>query len=100
MDKYEQLTAIRIAAMRDTMNKSGSDISAAASLLGISEDAVCCVLILTLDTAADVVDEVKHAIQCGVATDRLESALGQCVSEKTLQPLKMLYSEKGGAAND
>lgn len=94
--KYEQAVTIRIHAMRATMKDNMEAVYKAAANLHLPVDAILCTMILSAEGFVNIADEVRYAVQCNVNGKMIYSALRQCVSENTIQPLQMLYTEKGG----
>lgn len=98
MDKAIDSTSIRLNAIKSTYSKdteAARAINRVALRFGISVDAVYLGLLLA-EVYNDTFEEIKYAIQCDIKSDKIEDVLRQCVTDNTLQPLKMLYAEKGG----
>lgn len=95
MLSHIQTAMIRINSMQHTMRNVES-VKELATRWNVDEQVIYAMLVLQIDGFTDADDEVRYALQCKVDTNALSDALVHCIADKTLQPLKMLYTEAGG----
>lgn len=95
MLEHLQMAQIRIDSMANTMRDVGS-INELATTWNVPERIIHAMLVLKMDGFTDADDEIRYALKCGVAPVDIENALVNCIAEKTLQPLKIMYAEAGG----
>lgn len=95
MLEHLQMAMIRINSMAHTMRNVDS-VKELANSWQVPENIIYAMLVLNMDGFTDADDEIRYALKCGVAPVDIENALINCIAEKTLQPLKIMYAEAGG----
>lgn len=95
MLEHLQMAQIRVESMAHTMRDVDS-VKELANSWQVSENIIHAMLVLKMDGFTDADDEIRYALKCGVAPIDIENALINCIAEKTLQPLKIMYAEAGG----
>lgn len=98
MDKDLDIVSIRLDAIKATYSRNEEmlkHIEESAKVCGVSTDTIFLGLLL-IDKYSDILFEIKYARQCDLPEDKINTALRQCVAEDTIQPLKMMYVDKGG----
>lgn len=95
MLEHLQMAQIRVKSMAHTMRDVDS-VKELANSWQVPENIIYAMLVLKMDGFTDADDEIRYALKCGVAPVDIENALINCIAEKTLQPLKIMYAEAGG----
>lgn len=95
MLEHLQMARIRVESMAHTMRDVDS-VKELANSWQVPENIIHAMLVLKMDGFTDADDEIRYALKCGIAPVDIENALINCIAEKTLQPLKIMYAEAGG----
>ena len=98
MDKDIDLVSIRLDAIKATYSRNEEmlkHIEESARVCDVSTEIIYLGLLL-VDKYSDVLFEIKYARQCGLSEEKITAALRQSVADDTIQPLKMMYTDKGG----
>ena len=98
MDKNIDIVSIRLCAIKAEYNRNAEMlklIEENARICDVSTDTIYLGLLL-IDKYSDILFEIKYARHCGVPEEKVNAALRQCVADDTIQPLQMMYADKGG----
>lgn len=90
--------AIRLDALKATFAHDAyaqNTVKYAVEQFDITEDTVYYAMLFNDDMCL-ALDEIRYARQCGLCAECIEEVMKKCVEDNSLQPIKMMYAERGG----